>query len=129
MAELDDRYTREWRGHPSWNLLRALGKRSQLQRRAFEPVSALRLSQEERAGRAGAFDSFGRSQSISQLLNINDSSSLFLRGSEHQSNVYASTYNCSCAVSSLRERQRCTRPTPLPAQHVKQKGPGALSTV
>jgi len=34
-----------------------------------------------------------------------------------------------CAVSSLRERKRCTRPTHLPAQRIKQKGPGALSTV
>ena len=51
-AELDARYTREWRGHPSWNPLRALEKRSQVQRRAFEPVSALWIGQEER-GQAG----------------------------------------------------------------------------
>jgi len=39
-------------GDPSWSSLRALANRLQQQRRAFEPASALRLGQEERAGRA-----------------------------------------------------------------------------
>jgi len=73
-------------------------------------------------GRQGALNSFGRSQSISQLLKIKDSLSLLLKGSDHQRNIYASTYNCSCSVSSFRGRQRCTRPTHLTAQCIKQKG-------
>jgi len=82
-----------------------------------------------REGRQGALNPFGRSQSISQLLNKEDSLSLFLKASDHQRNIHASTYNCSCAISSLRERKRYTRPTHLTTQHIKQKGQGELSAV
>ena len=51
-ADLNARYIQEWRGHPSWNSLRAPGKRSQRKRQAFQLVSALRLGQEEKADRA-----------------------------------------------------------------------------
>jgi len=33
------------------------------------------------------------------------------------------------ALYPYEERQRCTRPTHLAAQRIKQKGPGALTTV
>ena len=82
-----------------------------------------------REGRQGTLNFFGRSQSISQFLNIKDYLSLFLKASEHQRNIFAFTYNCSFTAPSLKEHQSCTRPTHLPAQRMKQKGPGALSTV
>jgi len=118
-AELDARYTQ--RGHPSW--------------KAFAAAEASLWASFSSAtgpgweGRQGVLNSFGKSHSISQLLNVDDSLSLVLKASEHPRSIYASTCNCSCTVSSLRERQHYTRPTHLPAQRIKQKGPGALFTV
>jgi len=46
-----------------------------------------------------------------------------LQGIRSSKELICFSCNCSCAVSSLRERQRRTRPTRLPAQRIKQKSP------
>ena len=113
-AELNSRYTREWKGHSSWYALRALGKRSQRQRRAFEPDSALRLGLEER-GQAGRIEFFWKkSIHLSAPAEHKRSSEPCLKGIRASKEHICVSCNCSSTVSSLRERPHCTRPTHLP---------------